>query len=498
MRFKTIYINKLMAFGGRAASCLAQSFSKLPVRQRYVLTRGNRLRLRYSLSTILAALVLAVFGFSHYSVNSPPGFVSGASELIPQMADAGDSQMLNSLPNLSFNRMMKAAAPAKLEYPKTKTLEIGSGQTVAGVLQKNGIDGAEAYNIVQALSEHVDMRKIRPGQNFEMTLDRPAAYGAEAKLTQVSLALDPMKSVNVTRDKDGAFVSSLEEKEVFTKRYVGEAEIQTSLYGSAARSGIPAPVIARMIKIYSWAVDFQRDIRAKDRIQVMYEVQETADGEAVAYGDIKFANLNLGGIDLSLYRYEKEDGSADYYDLKGRSIRKTLMKTPVDGARLSSGFGMRRHPILGYNKMHKGVDFAAPTGTPIYAAGDGKIDKIGRNGGYGNYIRIRHNGSLKTAYAHLHKFAKGMAHGKWVKQGDVIGYIGSTGRSTGPHLHYEVLVDGKQVNPNRLDLPVGEHLKGKDLERFKRQKRELEQLYASLVGSQKFAAGVHKNKNDAG
>ncbi|MFP4313934.1 MAG: M23 family metallopeptidase, partial [Alphaproteobacteria bacterium] len=180
----------------------------------------------------------------------------------------------------------------------------------------------------------------------------------------------------------------------------------------------------------------------------------------------------------------------------GQSIKKTLMKTPVDGARMSSKFGMRRHPILGYNKMHKGVDFAAPLGTPIYAAGDGVLEKVGRNGGYGNYMRIRHTNGLKTAYAHLHKFAKGMSVGKRVKQGQVIGYIGSTGRSTGPHLHYEVILNGKQVNPNRVDLPIGDSLKGKDLDNFKRYISKYDQMYAELSRGQKFASLDSDNKED--
>ena len=474
--------------------------SVIPFRQRYLLTRANRLRLRYSVSSVAAACVLvSLFSFSMsggdvdvYQSNAPLKYSEYTG------ANITDEEILAPISRLSLNNLIKADSKNAPEYPKRKQLEIGSGQTVAGVLQGNGIDGGQAHSIVQAMSEYIDMRKVRAGQDFEIIFDRPDTDSDAPKLVEVSMAMDPIKSVHVTMDDQGQYAAELKEKEVFTRQYVGETEIQTSLYGSAARSGIPAPVIARMIKIYSWAVDFQRDIRAHDKIQVMYEVKETADGDSVAYGNILYANLNLGGIDLSLYRFEKDDGSVDYYDLKGRSIRKTLMKTPVDGARISSGFGMRHHPVLGYNKMHKGMDFAAPTGTPIYAAGDGKIDKIGRNGGYGNYIRIRHNGSLKTAYAHMSRFAKGMSNGKFVKQGDVIGYIGTTGRSTGPHLHYEVLLDGKQVNPNRVDLPTGENLKGKELERFKSVMQGFSQQYVQLMKGGKYASLHSEDKDKKG
>ena len=197
--------------------------------------------------------------------------------------------------------------------------------------------------------------------------------------------------------------------------------------------------------------------------------------------------MNTGGREKPIYRYKMDDGRVDYFEPDGTSIRKTLMKTPVDGARISSGFGYRRHPVLGYNKLHKGMDFAAPTGTPIYAAGDGVLEYAARNGSFGNYARIRHNSKLKTAYAHMSKFKKGMHKGKTVKQGEVIGYIGTTGRSTGPHLHYEVLVNGVQVNPRSVKLPTGETLTGEQLKRFKSLIQGINQEYASLTKGLKFA-----------
>jgi murein DD-endopeptidase MepM/ murein hydrolase activator NlpD len=191
--------------------------------------------------------------------------------------------------------------------------------------------------------------------------------------------------------------------------------------------------------------------------------------------------LTVNSQPIEIYRFTLKNGDIDYFTEDGWSVRKALMKTPIDGARMSSGFGMRHHPILGYNKMHKGADFAAPTGTPIYAAGDGTLEHVGRKGAYGNYIRIRHNSTLKTAYAHLNKFAKGMSASKRVKQGQIIGYVGTTGRSTGPHLHYEVLLDGKQVNPNRIDLPTGEKLKGTNYANLQALIKKRQKEFESMV-----------------
>lgn len=316
--------------------------------------------------------------------------------------------------------------------PQDKDFVIKSGQTIAGILQNAGVSGGEAYKIVEAMSEYIDVRKIRAGQSFKARFEPEASDedGSESMvLAEMVMDIDPLKSVSISKFGED-FSAELKEKEVVSKIYAGAAEIQTSLYGSAARSGIPSQAIAKMIRMYSWSVDFQRDIRRDDRIELMYEVMETEDGEPVKYGEIQYANLTVGGVDMPLYRFEGKNGEVGYYDHNGRSIKKTLMKTPVDGARMSSGYGMRKHPILGYGKMHKGVDFAAPVGTPVYAAGDGVLERVGRNGGYGNYIRLRHNSTLKTAYAHLHKFAPGISAGKRVKQGQVIAYIGSTGRST--------------------------------------------------------------------
>ena len=235
-----------------------------------------------------------------------------------------------------------------------------------------------------------------------------------------------------------------------------------------------------MVRIYSFDVDFQREIKKGDGFEVLYEVQHNKDRELVKNGPIKSAVLILEGERLSLYRYEYSKGFFDYFDPEGNSARKALMRTPLDGARITSNFGKRKHPILGYTKMHKGVDFGASRNTPVYAAGDGIVETARINGAYGNYIRIRHNSDYKTAYAHLARFAKSIRKGKRVNQGDIIGYVGSTGRSTGPHLHYEIIFRGKQVNPLMIRMPKGLKLKNENLEKFILERNSLDSLWNNL------------------
>lgn len=508
-----------------------QPHNFIRIRQRDVFTRGNKLRLRYvtgSLACICVSLAtLSGFVSNSWAVKSedknydtaeivefiPPvedknlamlasyiegSFVGEANavdtkepEKMPNIGDLASPKLFeNPVSEMLKNKVSDGMRQAshiikKSKKPLYKELKIGQGDTVAGLLSEAGVQGSDAYQVVKAIGKHYDLRKVRPGQKL-MVHYASQKDEDEPEFTKLVMKLDPQKEVTVFKDGD-KFKSEIIEKDLIERSYAGKAEIKTSLYGSAARAGIPSQVIAEVIRIYSWDIDFQRDLRQGDKIEVLYNTTETEEGEFVKYGQILYANLQVRGKKMPIYRYEMADGRADYFSPNGRSIRKTLMATPVDGARISSGFGMRHHPVLGYNKMHKGIDFAAPTGTPIYAAGDGTVEFVGRNGGYGNYVRIRHNGSIKTAYAHMHHFAKGMKKGKFIEQGKIIGYIGTTGRSTGPHLHYEVLKNNKQVNPRRLDLPTGELLKGKKLEKFKTFINGIHQQYVSLSEGVKYA-----------
>lgn len=486
-------------------------------RHRYIFTRHNRLRLRYVASTvfILSFFLLSIFGSSPSSVAHVPEiaalehdeeFYLEEEEVVISLADADivplvePSHLAENLeekisPLLSpvleehgdFIIQMTEFVPSAETKPfeADRVLKIGPGQTVAGVLQDAGLNGAEVYRIVKEMSTEYDPRSVKAGQVLAVSFEQNPDDGIS--LGSLNMKLGSAQELVITKDDHERFSAEINEKEIVLRQRAVKADIESSLYGSAARAGIPASIVAEMIRIYSYEVDFQRDLRRGDRVELLYEVYETEDGDFARYGNILHANLMVKGQEIPVYRFEKPDGQHDYYHKNGLNLRRTLMQTPIDGARISSGYGMRRHPVLGYNKMHKGIDFAAPRGTPIFAAGDGVIDKIGRNGGYGNYIRIKHNGTLQTAYAHLHRFAKRMKKGTRVKQGQVIGYVGSTGRSTGPHLHFEVIKNGKQTNPKNIKSSAREKLAGKNLRAFKTYIRSLESKYSALLKGFKVA-----------
>lgn len=490
-----------MRFLSTKLSNMVAPHNLIRVRRRYMFARSGLPRLRYvGLVVVSVGLFFALqtpSGYSHTVIASQSeAAMASAEKYAADVVTEEDKTIAAALQSRISQGIREASlAIKKPQRPPYREVEIGKGDTIAGILQKAGASNAESFKIVTALSEYFDPRQARPGQKLRVhfTGGSVSQTGTEEaaepapRVNGITMSVDPTKTIHVKRAEDDDFAADLETKDIVVSSYANEMSIQTSLYGSALRAGIPASIIAEVIRAYSWDVDFQRDIRRGDTLQVLYEVHETEDGEFIRYGDVKFADLAVGGDSNPIYRFEMDDGRVDYFEEDGHSIKKALMSTPVEGARVSSGYGMRKHPILGYNKMHKGVDFAAPTGTPIFASGDGVIEKAGRWGAYGNYIRIRHNSTLKTAYAHLHKYAKGMTSGKRVEQGDIIGYVGSTGRSTGPHLHYEVIVNGEQVNPRSVDLPVGEQLAGAQYKRFKKIRDGLKEQYVSLTRNLRFA-----------
>lgn len=350
-----------------------------------------------------------------------------------------------------------------------KVIEVQPGDTLFGVLVDAGLSQEDATNAVGALSDVFSPRSLKVGQ--EITVNMTTAAGSaqdDAQPQLVSLSLEPSveRDVTVTRDAQGTLVAEAVEKPLTETRARVAGVIKYSLYDAAMKSGLPSSVIADVIKAYSYDVDFQRDIQEGDSFEIVYERFENEDGELARTGQMLYATLTTSGVAHPIYWFER-DGDGEFFTPKGEAVRKSLLATPIDGARITSGFGARKHPILGYTKMHKGMDFGAPTGTPIYAAGNGTVVEIGKKGAYGNYVRIKHNGTFQTAYAHASKFAKGLKKGDKVKQGEVIAYVGTTGRSTGPHLHFEVLENGTQVNPKKIKSTGGDKLQGKDLKAFK-------------------------------
>lgn len=381
---------------------------------------------------------------------------------------------------LAVRRVAHAALDA------TKTVTVKAGDTLSDVLTRSGVDRSVAVDIVEAIRQVYNPRRLQSGQ--AVTLNFISDTTTDSRhLGEMSFELSPGQSVEVARSEDGTYSARKVVAETRREAIRFDGVISSSLFAAAEQAGVPAKIMSEMVKLFSYDVDFQRDIQEGDSFSVMYERVVTNDGRVVSNDDIRLAAMTLSGVTNRLFAYQHDDGAVDYYNDKGEGIRKSLMRTPINGARLTSGFGLRRHPILGYSKMHQGIDFGAPTGTPILAAGDGTIEKREFFGGYGNYIRIRHGSGYSTAYAHLSRFGQGVAVGKRVRQGQVIGYVGTTGRSTGPHLHYEVMREAKQVNPMTVKFPSSQKLDGTTLARFKDARQQTERQYAALARSSRVA-----------
>ena len=362
--------------------------------------------------------------------------------------------------------------------PKFKKVEhkISKGETFDVILKNYSVNEKEIEDIKKKLSKKVNLNVLNTDQKIHFTIDQKNNIVKEF-VFKISNTEKIYLSRNDNTDEfdQKTLVTSLNKDVIYKENVILE-----SLYRSASKQKVPANIIIEFARIYGFQVDFQRDIRKKDSFQIMYEVYVDDNDKIIESGEILFANLKLSGESNSLYYFDKK-GSEGHYDKNGKSVKKALMKTPINGARLSSPFGMRKHPIDGFNKMHRGTDFAAPMGTPIMASGDGVIKKAGWCGGGGNCVVIKHNSIYQTVYAHMSKFAKSIRSGVRVKQGQVIGYVGSTGKSTGPHLHYEVIVNGEKINSQTLKLPSGKILKDNERKLFETKKIRLEVLKSEKI-----------------
>lgn len=337
------------------------------------------------------------------------------------------------------------------------------GEALADLLQRLGVEGDDAARAAHALNTVFDTRRLQAG--LDVRLDIETTSNGAARLLAMALRPEAAREVYVQRSTDNAFRARELNIRLTPRIRRVSGNIEGSLYLSANAAGASNAVLADVVKLLAYSVDFQREIFTGDTFEILYTAYEDLSGNLVKTGELHFVALQTGDRTHAYWRFEQDDEVA-YYDRDGEAAQRLLMRTPIDGARLSSNFGKRRHPILGYARMHKGVDFAAPRGTPIYAAGNGVVERANRFGSFGNYVRIRHNADYKTAYAHLHRFARGIRAGTRVRQGQVIGYVGTTGRSTGPHLHYEVHYKGEAVNPTTLPDLGGEKLQGEALQRF--------------------------------
>ena len=362
--------------------------------------------------------------------------------------------------------------------PKFKTIKhkVSEGETFDKILKNYGIKEVEILGIKKKLSKKINLDKLNTNQKIQFTLNQ-----SNNQLKEFVFKISNAEKIYLTKNKEKddfnqEIVLTKLNKEVIYKENI----ILNSLYNSASKKEVPINTIIELARIYGFEVDFQRDIRKRDSFQIMYEVFKDDNKKIIETGEILFANLKLSGQDNPLYFFTSKN-TKGHFDKNGKSSQKALMKTPINGARLSSPFGMRKHPIDGFNKMHRGTDFAAPTGTPIMASGNGVIKKAGWCGGGGNCVVIKHNSTYQTVYAHMSKFASGIRSGVRVKQGQTIGFVGSTGKSTGPHLHYEVIVNGKKINSQKLKLPSGKILKGKERKLFETAKIKLDVLKSEKI-----------------
>lgn len=423
------------------------------------------------------------------SIISNSGLVGSlAPDYLTQTDNPGARFRLTSRPNVlepDNNTTITKSFVKADSLPYEETLELAEGQTLLSVLMEKGTAKSRAIKLINSLEPIYPTKDLRDGQQFRLTVQLSKDLEGRDIIEPIRLSFQPEKTreIIVEMDENGRYLSrAIDENSkdiqiASTERRRSKARIRKSLYVAAKEQGVPEPIIIEMMRVHAYDVDFQRQIRPGDSFEVFYGKPENAKKKGRDV--VLFSALTLSGKTKGYYRFTTpDDGITDYYDLTGKAATKFLTRTPINGARISSRFGMRRHPILGYTKMHTGVDFAAPYGTPIKAAGNGKIVKIGRVGAYGKYIRIQHANGYETAYAHMSRFAKGLRTGSRIRQNQVIGYVGSTGRSTGPHLHFEVLVNKKHVNPQKLKLPTGRKLEGDMLVLFNKEKQRIKSLLA--------------------
>ena len=343
------------------------------------------------------------------------------------------------------------------------------GESIYELLIKYKISSQTINDILNVVMPYYDLGQMKAGKKLEIIFD------LNNDLNGISFNIDQMTKLQIALI-DNSFKVFFYKKPYKIKNNLSEIIISSNLYNDSEAFGLPRSIFFELVKILSFSLDFQRDIRKNTTFFVLYEKLYDYKNNLITTGKILYSKVLLKNDSIEMYLFKSNEKEADFYDSEGKSIRKTLMKTPIDGARLSSGFGKRRHPILGYNKMHRGIDFAAKRGTPIYAAGDGIIERANFYGAYGRYIRIRHNSQYKTAYAHLSKFARGVKRNIKVKQGQVIGYVGTSGRSTGPHLHYEVILNKKQINPLKLKMPELNTLNKNEMFDFNIQKENITKI----------------------
>lgn len=438
-------------------------------------------RLKRALAISALAMAVGIAGFGGF-VLMQSGIHSPDSAKLTSYASKGSRENLIDPATTEAPLVLtsfQTLEPITETEVRTETLQ--RGDTLTDLMDRLGVDRAEANAALYSLynKELIDARKVRPGLEVSAHVEASATEENPDAIRLVGLTLKHAKeaSLIVTRDIDGAYSALELHTKLLPKTRRINGTVQSTIYEAALEAGAHDAQVYDFAQIFAYDVDFQREMRVGDQFEMVFEEYTDERGRYISGGNLIYAKLDGHAADRGFYRFTpSDDGVSDYYDDKGESARKFLMKTPINGARLSSGFGSRRHPISGYTRMHKGTDFAAPSGTPIMAAGNGVVERASRFGTYGNYVRIRHANGYATAYAHMLRYGPGVKAGTRIKQGDIVGYVGSTGASTGPHLHYEVLQGGKQVNAMGLNLPTGRKLEGAMMKEFAKAKAEVDKL----------------------
>jgi len=375
---------------------------------------------------------------------------------------------------------LQAATPS----PISMIIKVAPGETLEAAVRRTGVGKDEAKQAVTMLAQAFDIAKIKAGMALEANVAKPIGQESQAKLVGLSMQVGPATAVSLSRALDGALQLHKLEEKVADQTVVATGKMEGSFYVSTQKAGVSPELTAQVAKLFQHKLDFSRDIQPGDKFSMVVDRKVTASGRAVSSGDLLFAEIEAKGGATKLYRFMPPGSKeAQFFDEFGKSIRSLLLRTPLDTVRITSSFGMREHPILGYTRMHMGIDFGAPTGTPVFAAGDGVVEKAGWAGGYGRWLQIKHSGGIETGYGHLSRWA--VKEGQRVHQGQVVAYVGSTGLSTGPHLHFEEMVNGKKVNPSKLKSPPSVALAGKELAAFKAEKARID-----IMVSQKVAANA--------
>ena len=413
----------------------------------YNLTKTNWEKTKYFLLTAITLAVLVLFAISNKNDEVIKGSTSNISYQGPELS------------------LIKDFFLSKIKSPFIVTdYEIKSGDSIQKILKSYKIKNKEIQNIINQYKKYGDPNRLLVGNKIGVIVEKKLPEKNNS-IVNFFVPITKSISIEISKDEEGTITSSKIITKLYKRKVLAENVIENNLYSSAINAKVNPETIIEFARIFGFEIDFQRDIRKNDYFKILYEKYFDENGEFIKSGSILFAHMSVNNREIILYKFG-DDKNYGYFDINGKSVEKALMKTPINGARLSSSFGMRKHPILGFNKMHRGTDFAAKAGTPIMASGSGTIMLAKWCGGGGNCVKIKHNSTYETIYAHMQAFAKGIRKGRKVKQGQIIGYVGSTGMSTGPHLHYEVIINGKKVNSQTLNLPSGKVLKNNERQLF--------------------------------